>query len=566
MRKYILIGVLLFICPLLGVNATSISSIDMDIYVKGNGDAVITETWDANVTEGTEGYHPYYNLGNSIISDLMVSMDGNSFTTVSDWDINNSFSDKAYKAGIYKASSNEVDICFGISSYGQHSYVIQYMISGFVAKTNDYDMIYWNLFPYDFSAEPDNVSVTIYSDFNYSNVELYGYGKYGAYNELRDGKIYIDSRGVVDTDEYITILAKFPKDTFNSSNVLDKDFDYYYDMAEEGAINYSDNSNSFGSKILAFLGGFLAIFINVFVWGFIVVIAMLSTCNGKNFKCRFGTVGNKVRKDVPNFRDIPCNKNIYRAYWIAYNYGLIKKKEDLLGAILLKWLRDGNIRIEKVDKNGILKNKTEDIVVFINQPNSAIELEVKLYSWMVEASGDGKLESNEFKKWCKKNYSKIIKFFDEIIDFENKMLVNEGKAVVAKETKFKFLKFSYYDIDASMMQEAEQMAGLKKFLKEFTLIKEREPIEVSLWNEYLIYAQIFGIANEVASQFKKLYPEVMDSMNSMGYDYSDIVFIHMITYDGMRSANAAQSAANSYSSGGGGGGSFGGGGGGGGFR
>ena len=53
-------------------------------------------------------------------------------------------------------------------------------------------------------------------------------------------------------------------------------------------------------------------------------------------------------------------------------------------------------------------------------------------------------------------------------------------------------------------------------------------------------------------------------MNSMGYDYSDILFIHMITYDGMKSANAAQSAA--HSSAGGGGGSFGGGGGGGGFR
>ena len=61
-----------------------------------------------------------------------------------------------------------------------------------------------------------------------------------------------------------------------------------------------------------------------------------------------------------------------------------------------------------------------------------------------------------------------------------------------------------------------------------------------------------------------MYPEVIDSMNSMGYDYSDILFIHMITYDGMKSANAAQSAA--HSSAGGGGGSFGGGGGGGGFR
>lgn len=562
MKKYILFGLILLIFPLFGVNATSISSIDMDIYVKDDGNAIITETWNVNVTDGTEGYHPYYNLGNSTISNLVVSMDGEEFTTISDWDIDDSFGDKSYKAGFYQASSNELDICFGVSSYGNHTYIIQYMISGFVAEVNDYDMIYWNLFPYDFSAKPDNVSITIYSDFNYYDVELYGYGKYGAYNELRNGKIYIDSKGTVDTDEYITILARFSKDTFNSSNVLDNDFEYYYNMAEEGAINYSDNSNSFVSKLLAFLGAFLSIFINIFVWGFIVIFVLLSNRNGK---CRFGNVGNKVRKDVPNFREIPCNKDIYRAYWVAYNYGLINKKEDLLGAILLKWLKDGNIKIDKIEKSGLLKNKTESNVLFLKEPTSGIELEIKLYSWMLEASGeDGKLESNEFKKWCKKNYSKIIKFFDEIIDFESKMLVNEGKAKITQENKFKFFKFSYYDIDGSMMQEAEQMTGLKKFLKEFTLIKEREPIEVSLWNEYLIYAQIFGIADKVASQFKKLYPEVIDSMNSMGYDYSDILFIHMITYDGMKSANAAQSAA--HSSAGGGGGSFGGGGGGGGFR
>ena len=128
-------------------------------------------------------------------------------------------------------------------------------------------------------------------------------------------------------------------------------------------------------------------------------------------------------------------------------------------------------------------------------------------------------------------------------------------------------------IDDSMMEEAEQMGGLKKFLKEFSVIKEREPIEVNLWQEYLMYAQIFGIADEVASQFKKLYPEIIQDMERVGYSYNDVVFIHSISSDGIKSANSARAKAESYSSGGGGfssggggGGSFGGGGGGGGFR
>ena len=88
-----------------------------------------------------------------------------------------------------------------------------------------------------------------------------------------------------------------------------------------------------------------------------------------------------------------------------------------------------------------------------------------------------------------------------------------------------------------------------------------------------MYAQIFGIAKEVADQFKKLYPEVIQDMEKYGYNYSDIYFVHYITTTGMQSASAARQRAESYSSGGGGfssggggGGSFGGGGGGGGFR
>lgn len=574
MKKYIFWGVILFVFPIFGVNATSISSIDMDIYVKDNGDAIVTETWVANVTEGTEGYHPYYNLGNSSIGDLSVTMDGTFFTTVDDWDISNNFKEKSYKAGIYNASSNEVDICFGISSYGRHTYVIKYTITGFVVGLNDADMIYWNLFPYDFSAEPDKVSVSIFSDFSYSDsLDVWGYGDYGAPCYVYDGKIEMESNGQLDSNEYLTILVKFSKGTFNTGNVINKDFDYYYDMASEESVNYSDKSQSFSSNIFDILVVFLVLFINIFVWLPIVFVIIKSSCSGKKIKCRFGNTGNKVPKVVPNFRDIPCNKDVYRAYWVAINYGLVKKKEDFLGTILLKWLRDGNIKVEKVEKKGLLKKKFENNVVFVNSPTDCIELESKLYKWMYEASGDGKLESDEFKLWCKKNYSKIFEWFDDVIDFESKMLVNEGKASITEEIKLKVLKFRYYDIDSSMMLDALEMAGLKKYLKEFTLIKEKEPIEVKLWDEYLMYAQIFGIAEKVAKQFKKLYPEVTNEINSMGYDYSDILFIYMISYNGISSASSARDRANSYSSGGGGfssggggAGSFGGGGGGGGFR
>ena len=567
MRKIFFTFILLFTSVMV-VNANGVSKIDMDIYVDNEGIATVTETWDATVTQGTEGWHPYYNLGKSEIYDVKAWMDNQEYTTVSDWNENSSLSDKAYKAGLYYVDSDEVDVVFGVSSYGTHRYVVQYKISGFVATNEDSDMIYWNLFPKSFNATPGNVTIKIYSDFKYDdNWDVWGYGKSGAPCYIYDGRIEMTSDGILEEDEYLTLLAKFPKGTFNTTNVLDDDFDHYYDMAEEGATHYNDNK-SFISKFIDFIVPFFTVFINVIVWGLIIVVAAFSS--GKKDNLRFGTAGNKVKKDVMPFREIPCNKDIYRAYWVASSYNLTKKKEDFLGAVILKWLQNGNVRIEKITKKGLFKESTESNIIFEKRPDS-IEVETRLYDYMETASGDGKLESGEFKKWCSSHYSKILNWFDDVLDYEVKELVNTSKAT--SEVTGKVFKKTIYNIDESMMMEAEQMAGLKKFLKEFTLIKEREPIEVQLWNEYLMYASIFGIADEVASQFKKLYPEVIQNMETMGYDYTDVYFIHSITRDGIKSASTAKSRAESYSSGGGGfssggggGGSFGGGGGGGGFR
>lgn len=569
MRKLFLILVLLLI-PTLNVYASSIDNIDMDIFVDDNGNAVITEIWDANVDQGTEGWHPYYNLGNSVISDVSVSMDGNNFDTISSWNEGASLGEKANKAGLYYPDSNEVDIVFGITSYGYHEYRITYRISNFVSTVEDADMIYWNLFPKNFSAEPRNVSISIYSEFKYDDTwEVWGYGKYGAPCYIYDGRIEMTSDGYISSNEYLTLLAKFPKGTFKTNNILDKNFDSYYQMAEDGAINYSDKHTVLNS-VFEIVMNVVMVFVCFIPFVILFIIIMVAS---DDKKCNFGVTGNKVRKDVPNFRDIPCNKDIYRAYWIACNYNLVKKKEDFLGTILLKWIHDGNVKVEKITKNEMLKDKVKDNIIFVKAPVDGNELELRLYDYMYTASRDGKLESGEFNKWCSNNYSKIFKWFDDLIDFQTKMLVNERKIEYLEKKRLKIFKYHTYQVDSSMMEEAEQLAGLKKFLKEFTLIKEREPIEVNLWNEYLMYAQIFGIADEVAKQFKKLYPEVIADMDRVGYSYNDIIFIHAMSNHGMKSASDARTRAQSYSSGGGGfssggggGGSFGGGGGGGGFR
>lgn len=554
MKKVLLFLVSLFAFPL-SIFADHIYKVDMNIDIQKDGSANIVETWDVEADSGSEWYKQLYNIGNSEISNFTVSMDGNTLEE-KDWNVDESLSEKSGYYGINHVSEG-IELCFGKSDMDRHQFVLKYTLSNFIINTEDAQVLYWTLLP---KATMDSfyVKVTSYYQFSQS-LDVWGYG-YKGYAYVYDGYIEMSSERAL-SDEYVVLLVKFPLNTFETTNTASNynKFDDVYTAAKKGSYKHNYNNNDW----LSTLGGILAVVINIILWPIIIILLARNT---KIDNYRYGETGNKVRKDVPNFRDIPCNKDIIRAYFVAEKYNLNKKKTDLLGAILLKWLKNGNVRVEKVDKKGIFKNKVEDNIIFINPPTD-IELESKLYDWMLTASKDGKLESGEFKKWCSNNYSKILKWFDDVIDYERDLLIAEGKITVSEEVKAKIFRNTYYDVDSSMMIEAEQMKGLKNYLREFTLIKEKEPIEVALWDEYLIYAQIFGMADEVAKQFKKLYPEITEQMNNLGYDYNDIVFMYNISNSGISSANTARSRAESYSSGGGGfssggggGGSFGGGG------
>ena len=77
------------------VLANSITSINMDIYVDNNGNAEVTEVWNCSTNQGTECYHPYYNLGNSSITNLRVSDKTNTYTNTGSWNTDMTMSEKA---------------------------------------------------------------------------------------------------------------------------------------------------------------------------------------------------------------------------------------------------------------------------------------------------------------------------------------------------------------------------------------------------------------------------------------------------------------------------------------
>lgn len=555
-RFYLLILVIILLTPRI-ISANEIKNIDMNIYVDNNGTAHVTEVWDANLNEGTEGYKPYYNLGNSEITNFKVRLDDKEFTFNNNYDIDASFEDKKYTNGFHYIN-NGIELCFGISKYGDNTYYLSYDISNFVVKTSDdYQMIYWTLFPYNYRFSPNNVKIKIYSDFKYSDtLEVWGYGKYGTPCYVSDGRIEIIPDGRISSNEYLAILVKFPKDTFNLNVVSDKTFDDYLSIANEGSKKYKNYSSVIDTII--------SIISITLPFSIVVAAAIASKINS------YGYINNKKinKKNTPFFREIPCNKDIYYANTLTnLNKNLFStyKETNIFGAIILKWIKENKIKFITTTK-GMFNKETSSIDLKLN-PSFDNALETELFDMMYEASNDGILETKELEKWCKSNYSRFFNLFKKMDKVELEKLKSNNhihKRTSKEECKRKNV------MDDTIYEDSTKLYGLKLYLNEFSSINTKEVMEVQLWDEYLMFAYIFGIADKVAKQLKNLYPEVI---NNYDVDFNTLIYINYISTRSVNAANSARAKAESYSSGGGGfssggggGGSFGGGGGGGGFR
>jgi hypothetical protein len=276
------------------------------------------------------------------------------YTLNDSWNINDSFSEKKYTYGIYK-SGEETDLCWGISKYGSRTYTIKYTINNFIYNTSDgYQILYWQLIPYNLSSKPDTAYIKVYADNKFSDsLDVWGYGNYGGTCYVYDGYIEMQSNGQLDSDEYMTMLVKFPNNTFNTTNKIDKSFSEVLEMAEAGSTKYTKPvEDPWWVKVGSLLISFLP---------FIVIVLIII------FGKRSGSkkIANKViPKDPLPFRDLPCKDDIEKAFLIAMEYNLVKEQTDFFGAMLLKWIKDDNVTVT-TEEVGIFKTKTKKLKCMI---------------------------------------------------------------------------------------------------------------------------------------------------------------------------------------------------------
>lgn len=521
------------------VSATNVDArpilhdLDIRVVLQKNGDALITETRQMSIdAEGTECYTVVGNLGESQLQAFGVTDEtGTSYELQSPWDINQSRQWKAGKCGIVMKRDG-YELCWGLGESGQRTYTTRYTITNLLRGYEDADGFNYMFVAEGLQPSPEHVRVVIVPEdtlmyFDTDSVGIWAF-RYRGDMTLTSDSIVAESSEPFQRRSAMILMVRFPKGLFSPTLMGEGTFEEMKAHAFEGS-DYTDEM-TFREKITIAYSVLLLIFCPLLLLGLYFYYVWRQR--------------RRVMKDLLWYRDLPYGGNLQQVNDVinAYKY-LGADYNNLLSACILRLIDDGAISIQ--EKRFVIHDLPEN-----KEYPKLLQMVHKIFR---DAAGsDTILEPKELKSWMKNNHNQ--KFTDSFIQ--------------TLHTKTRI--YQYRDQE----DEVRKVFGLKKFLKDFTLLDERNVGEVTLWKDYMIYATLFGIAEQVIRDMKKINPEYfnMDQVARQMADETTLPMIRSTMHDStVRAAmNKAEREARASGRGGssswGGGGGFSGGGFGGGVR
>ena len=518
-----------------------VRSVDIEVTLFKTGEALVHEKWDVNTgDEITEWYLPRENLGDIEIRDFTVYSDGQELSDDGEWDVDRSRQQKAGRFGIVH-KRNGVELCWGVGEYGDHVYDPLYIMTNVVKTLADYDMLHIQFVTDELAAPPQQVRVTIKpSDglgvqFDTTNTRAWGFGFVGT-TSFEDGCIVYESTEPFRYKSSVISLLRFEKGIFNSPSVQDREFSDVLSTAMSGA-DFGDGDSD-EDDVPAEIASFLTMLV-MYLLGRKAVRKSMGKVSKRDKKKVLGTDPALVGW----CRDIPFGGDLVASDYTLTRLGEDRKKNALASAEILRMIYKGYLDVRK-DANGKVEITFADSKGG-KEPVDAVADD--LWSMMLEASGsDRVLQDKEFSSWSRRNSKRLYNWTEKI-----KLM-----GVNTLRTKGWMDNGKHYSV--SGQTEARNLLGFRKFLQDFTLTGERGAIEVHLWQEYLVFGALLGVADQVAKQLKDIDPVLFEK--AVGYDYGTF---HSVLYNMDSLSRAITNARSSYvsstySGGGGSSGGFGG--------
>ena len=499
-RVFVFSAVLLslFVIPFNNSFADTFYKNTINVRINKDGSADIESIMDFEPSKGTEYFVPVNNLGKSEIVNFKVSeiKDGKEvpYESLESWNTKKTREEKAKKSGVVKTDKG-YELCFGFGEYQRKTFILRYRVTNFIKLLKDSDMIYWQFVNKGLSAAPGEVKLTITKgegSFDNTNSKIWAFGNKGTI-EFSDGKIVFNSLTGLTSSNYVTVLVQLNKGDITSGETIDKDFSYYKDLAFKGS-DYTKKANKKSSNKIFYVAG-----------GIIVAIVVLVKIFGK--KKSNGYQKGDFKGEY--YRDIP-EKEWWKLSDILEDIGF-DGQESIISAYFIKWIQE-KILIPVTEEKGLIFKKDTLALKIKSGFNNDFEekVERKLFAMFAGAAGaDGILQENEFSDYLEDtdNQEEFESIEEDLEELSNEYASKND--LFEKSSKGKY-SHTYSE------KGKEFTAKLVKnynYLKDFSLLSEREISEIKVWKNLLIYATLYDVADEVEKQLKKLSPEFLRNID-----------------------------------------------------
>jgi len=480
---------------------------------------------------------------------------------------------------------------------GDYKYIkYEYTIKDVITNYNDYAEFYWNFVGGDWDCDIDNLDISV-NFLDSQNLQAVGHTyanitEFNTFDKTRSMKVSNIEAGTA-----VDMRAVFPNVSMkNIKNQKTIKEDYNFTIFDNIEMQMSKDKENYILSNKVWIG-----FVVLNILSIIYVLYKATKSGTKNIK--------KYKKDE-YYSDL-LDKYSLAEYSCIMNRMFGYSDPNLTVATILDLSNRKYIKLESLKKVKIFKDTYEYFVSVdtLKDFDKLNDYEKELLNYIFNKKFDSKIDTSDFvdnrfelnerfkelgldyklgakyRKSCtdkttesdKKMYNPVPKklwktFFNVlvillVIGMVNILVISPlidktsmfAAVIIGELFVFAFLGSMVATIAKSLkdeyIDEYNKLMGLKKYLTEYSLIKDRFPIEMVLWGKYLVFASLFGIADKVSKEFK-------DELLKQGYDenyiFTTYPMLHIAIYSHTFAASAASmsgsSSSGGYSGGGGGGG------------
>ncbi len=586
--------------------------LDFQAQINDDGSMDVTEKWDIEIEDTNTLYKTfeidktkYSNIRNVEVREITNS-NHQIFNKQNQWAYH--LPKRTYFGGMNK--DNQFEIAWGVGLEGDRAsktYVISYQVQDAVTKYNDYAELYWQFVGKDFEISAQNITGTILLPGNTDDTQEI---KVWGHSEDLNGEIYATDTDRIDfyidgfqSGRYVEIRTLFPTELLLSSGRT-KNAERLNEVIEEETqwANQANNRRKRKQASKQVLTGMLNV---MAVIGAIFSIMSII----KNSKKIATTKKLKPSQEIKYFRKIPREDSTPAEALLLLTKQIGVNNSTYLGRIFSATLLDLSLKniieFEGKDKTITIKIRKENPIELEKQKE-----EKAIFEFLEKAckKNNGQITVKELRKYIKESSKRILELGEKINKhteqsiyekrLANKENVEEKIKIITHLISLAFIIPFAFIILSSMgenlikvagillfgivsiirlivlfilnskintltqqgLDEHIQWKGLKKYMEDFSMLDKREVPEIVIWEKFLVYATVFGIADKVLKQLKIVYPNISEQLGEEHYAY---MYLMMNTNFSNSFSNAiTNSMSTAYSSATGGGGGFSGGGGG----